>query len=73
MSDTVTINGREFRVGAWYRGKRGDRRRKFLGVRDQKDFHGDWYVEVLWQCTQRSRNGCDQADWSRWAGEEVQP
>ncbi len=73
MSETVTIGGRAFRVGAWYGPKRGKGKakpRRFMGV-----------VEVTWapgvdkgviyRDASPYRTGILVPTWLRWAGEEV--
>mgnify|MGYP000547076538 CR=1 FL=1 len=77
MNDTITIGGREFRVGATYGpkpkpGVTSHRRKTLLTYREETvwPFYGP---SVKW----RNKNGSEEwanADaWLRWAGDEVAP
>lgn len=69
MTDTVTIGGREFRVGAVYApkrpGKTGPRHRTFLG--------GKMSGDVTYADYRENVRTCWCMTWWEWAGEEVQP
>ncbi len=72
MSDTITIGGREFRVGAWYHPRRRQGMgpaRKLLAYRAEFEWP---YVEY------EARNGrvyrnLGPKGWTDWAGDEVAP
>jgi hypothetical protein len=65
---TITIGGREFRVGAAYRPRLGDSRPRILMVAWDK------LAEVEWAHTVNSPwRICSYRAWLRWAGDEVAP
>jgi hypothetical protein len=77
MSDTVTIGGREFRIGAWYQGKTPENaspyfkplRRQLRSLK--RCFRGR--VRVAYT-TKLGRTGETYArSWLEWAGDEVAP
>lgn len=68
---TITICGREFRVGATYRGRptKGGHRRKILRCFQSGERQ---MVEYAWHDSDVA-HVCSASDWLRWAGEEVAP
>lgn len=77
MSDTVTIGGREFRVGATYgpkpkAGVTSHRRKTLLRYRPETvwPFTGP---SVQWRNKNGSEEWSNATAWLKWAGEEVQP
>lgn len=70
MSETVNIGGREFRVGATYRG-RG------INVRERKLLRiirgGNGRVWVEFETRLRRPGRVLARSWLEWAGDEVQP
>ena len=73
MSDTITIGGREFRIGATYRPKSFEvsaRRKTLLRYRAEKawPFQGP---SVQWRNKNGSEEWATAKAWLRWAGDEV--
>ncbi len=68
-TDTITIGGREFRVGATYAprrpGKTGPRNRTFLG--------GAMHRDVAYRDHAGVTRTCWCMTWWEWAGDEVAP
>jgi hypothetical protein len=80
VTEHVTIGGREFRIGATYRGKIPANarpgfepaQRRLLAVAQRKGYT-DQSNRVCYE-TPRGRPGFVKAiNWARWAGDEVQP
>lgn len=76
MTQTITIGGREFRVGAWYRSKRhkGAYPRQFLDRRD--DARRGVYVVYRWpeeSTATDPEQWCSARSWRAWDGDEVAP
>ena len=74
-SETVTIGGREFRVGATYApkpkaGVTSNRRKTLLVYREQEvwPFYGP---SVQWRNKNGSTEWANADAWLRWAGDEV--
>lgn len=74
-SETVTIGGREFRVGAWYSGKLGRAERRLTSF----DPNGRQPGGTVRSHTRRDVESRDSGAWWQahrwvcWAGDEVKP
>ncbi len=66
---TVTIGGREFRVGAWYIGKTGMLTRQFMEMRIMGRIHRR--NVVFWRCRNGNEQNAKASTWLCWAGDEV--
>lgn len=76
MSDTITIGGREFRVGATYApkpkpGVTSHRRKTLLRYREHHMYHSEPMVQ--WRNKNGSKEWATVKAWLRWAGDEVAP
>jgi hypothetical protein len=75
---TVTIGGRQFKVGAWYEGKRRvargraiePRTRKLLEV-DRRQGFTDWANTVRYQTPTGAIGWTVANQWASWAGAEI--
>lgn len=77
MSETVTIGGREFRIGAWYEGKQPkDAQRQVKTMRRQllaADNTKSGRLRVLYATKGGFTHRSFARSWAAWAGHEVQP
>ncbi len=69
MSETVTIGGREFRIGSWYGPKKGSANNRKLEWVGKIKPH--WAVDVRYLRPDGQTRLMSAASWSQWAGEEV--
>jgi hypothetical protein len=75
METTITIGGREFRVGATYQSAHpmSHIRRKLIGDFRRRDDLGRKIPMVQFESGNGNWGATSEAAWLRWAGDEVAP
>lgn len=73
--NTVFVGGREFRIGAAYRQKRGRHREPLVFLGDSERFSrpGNRYIAYRPASVKREVYHIPDKRWAEWAGAEVNP